>query len=70
MLMGRSVQKQKEVYTCVIDCNKAFETVKHESLVELLLSLDVDEAGTLLLISLYWNLTAALRYDTEISNFM
>ena len=36
-LVERSVEKQKDVYTCFIDYSKAFDTVKHESLVELLL---------------------------------
>ena len=40
--MERPVEKQRYVYTCFIDYSKAFDTVKHESLVELLQSLDVD----------------------------
>ena len=35
-LVERSVEKQRDVYTCFIDYSKAFDTVKHESLVELL----------------------------------
>ena len=41
------------VYTCFIDYSKAFDTVKHDSLVELLQSLDVDDADTRLLTNLY-----------------
>ena len=40
-LVERSVEKQRDVNTCFIDYSKAFDTVKHESLVELLQSLDV-----------------------------
>ena len=40
-LVERSVEKQKYIYTCFIDYSKAFDTVKHDSLVELLQSLDV-----------------------------
>ena len=53
-LVERSVEKQRDVYTCFIDYSKAFDTVKHESLVELLQSLDVDKSETRLLTNLYW----------------
>ena len=53
-LVERSVEKQKYVYTFFIDYSNAFDTVKHDSLVELLQSLDVDDADTRLLINLYW----------------
>ena len=43
-LVERSVEKQRVVYTCFIDYSKAFDTVKYESLVELLHSLDVDKS--------------------------
>ena len=63
-LVEISVEKQKYVCICFINYNKAFDTVKHESLVELLLSLDVDGADTQLLTSLYWTQTAVVRCDT------
>ena len=59
-LVERYVEKQKDVYTCFIDYSKAFDTVKHDSLVELLQSLDVDDADTRLLTNLYWAQTAAV----------
>ena len=45
-LVERSVEKQKDVCTCFIDYSKAFDTVKYESLVELLQPLDVDKSET------------------------
>ena len=51
-VLRRLVEKQKDVYTCFIDYSKAFDTVKHDSLVELLQSLDVDDADTRLLTNL------------------
>ena len=65
--MERSFEKQKDVYVCFIDYSKAFDTVKHKLLVDLLQSLDVDQAELRLLISLYWNQTAAVRCDDDIS---
>ena len=52
-LVERSFEKQRDVYTCFIDYSKAFDTVKHASLVELLQSLDVDRSETMLLTNLY-----------------
>ena len=69
-LVERSVEKQKDVYTCFIDYSKAFDTVKHDSLVELLQSLDVDDADTRLLTNMYWTQTAAVRCDKDLSEWM
>ena len=66
----RSVEKQRDVYTCFIDYSKAFHTVKHESLVELLQSLDVDKSETRLLTNLYWKQTAAVRCGDNISEWL
>ena len=66
-LVERSVKKQRDVYTCLIDYSKAFTTVKHESLVELLQSLDADKSETRLLPNLYWIQTAVVRRGDDIS---
>ena len=67
MLVERSIEQHKYVYVCFIDYIKAFDTVKHKLLVELLQSLDVDQTELRLLISLYWNQTAAVKCDDDIS---
>ena len=41
--------------------------MKHKLLVDLLQSVDVDQADLRLLISLYWSQTAAVRCDDDIS---
>ena len=69
-LVERSVEKQKYVYNCFIDYSKAFDTVNHDSLVELLQSLDVDDSDTRLLTNLYWTQTAAVRCDKDLSDWM
>ena len=68
--MERSVEKQRDVYTCFIDYSKVLDTVKHESLVELLQSLDVDKSETRLLTNLYWKLTAAVRCGDDIREWL
>ena len=69
-LVERSIEKQRDVYTCFIDYSKAFDTVKHESLVELLQSLDVDRSETRLLTNLYWKQTADVRCGDDISEWL
>ena len=41
------------MYVCFIDYSKAFDTVKHEPLIELLQSLDIDPQDVKLLANLY-----------------
>ena len=65
-LVERSFAKQRDVYTCFIYYSKAFDTVKHESLVELLQLLDIDISETRLLTNLYWKQTAAVRCGDDI----
>ena len=48
-LVERSVEKQKDVYVCFIEYSKAFDTVKHKLLVDLLQSQGVDHAELRLL---------------------
>ena len=69
-LVERSVEKQRDVYTCFIDYSKAFDIVKHVWLVELLQSLDVDKSETRLLTNLYWKQTAAVRCGDNISEWL
>ena len=66
-LVERSIQKQKDVFTCFIDYSKAFDTVKHASLFDLLSSLDIDSHDIQLLANLYWNQQAAVRHNGEVS---
>ena len=60
-------EKQKYVSVCFIDYSKAFDTAKHEPLIELLQSLDIDPQDVKLLANLYWNQQAAVRHNGEIS---
>ena len=69
-LAERSIEKQKDVYVCFIDYSKAFDTVKHEPLINLLQSLDIDEHDIKLLSNLYWNQQAVVRHNGELSDPM
>ena len=66
-LLERSIQKQKNVFTCFIDYSNAFDTMKHASLVDLLSYLDVESHYIKLLANPYWNQQAAVRHNGEVS---
>ena len=59
------IEKQKDVYVCFIDYSKAFDSMKHKSLIELLQSLDIDSQYVKLLANLYWNQKAAVREQVD-----
>ena len=69
-LVERSIQKQKDVFTCFIDESKAFDTVNRASLFDLLSSLDIESHDIKLLVNLYWNQQAAVRHNGEASESM
>ena len=64
-LEERMIEKHKAVYVCFIDYSNAFDTVKHEPLIELQQSLDIDPQDVKLLANLYWNQQAAVRDTME-----
>ena len=69
-LVERQIQKQKDVFTCFIDYSKAFDTVKHASLFDLLSSLDIESYDIKLLVNLYWNQQAVVKHNGEVSESM
>jgi hypothetical protein len=66
----RAIEKQTDIYACFIDYSKAFDTVKHGKLIEVLHNLDVDKKDIQLLGNLYWKQEAAVRINGEISEYM
>ena len=58
----RAIEKQKEIYAYFIDNSKAFDTVRHEPLIDLLKAIDVDSHDVQLLANLYWKQKAAVRH--------
>ena len=69
MLMERCIEVQKYLYICFIDYSKAFDKVKHEKLFETLNQLDIDGKDLRVLRNLYWDQTAAVRVDGELSEY-
>ena len=70
MLSERAVEMQKNLYLCFIDYRKAFDKVKHEQLINMLELLDIYGKDLRVVRSIYWEQTAAIKIDNEISPFI
>jgi hypothetical protein len=53
----RTIEMQKDLYMCFIDCTKAFDKVKHKELFNILYNLDLDGKDLRVLRNLYWEQT-------------
>lgn len=56
-----------DVYACFIDFHKAFNCVRHEKLVEILIQLNIDRKDVRIISWLYWNQTADIRMENTTS---
>ena len=61
---------QKDLYVCFIDYVKAFDKVKHEPLIEMKKELDLDGKNVDLIMNLYWDQQAAVRWNDKLSNYV
>ena len=69
MLSERAIEMQQDIYLCFIDYSKAFDKVKHETLLEMLQSLDMDGKDIRVLRNLYWEQTAAVRVQNQTGRY-
>ena len=68
-LSERSIEHKQDLYLCFLDYSKAFDRVHHEPLMGMLRTIDVDGKDLRLLRNLYWDQTAAVRVDNELSGW-
>ena len=61
------VEKQKDVYICFIDYEKAFDRVNHEAMLKCLEDIDVDGKDLQFISYMYWNQTANVRTQNGLS---
>ena len=69
-IMERALEKQKDLYMCFVDFEKAFDTVKHGMLLETLRRYGVDGADIRLIAKLYWEQKAVIRIGDEKSGWV
>ena len=65
MMIERCIEMQKNVYLCFIDFEKAFDTVKHENMIEMLKEIHLDGKDVRLISNLYWDQKAAVEIENE-----
>ena len=66
----RCIEKQKNLFMCFIDLEKAFDTVKHEKLIETLRKFMVDDKDLRLITNLYWQQRAVVKVGDEASEWI
>ena len=55
---------------CFIDYTKASDTIKHKNLINILKTLNIEGRDLRVIKNLYWDQTAALRYNNELGDFV
>lgn len=68
VLVQKCLDQQCDVFACFIDFEKAFDTVKHDTLVQILERTGLDYKDIRLIKNLYWNQTAQVRVDGSLSD--
>ena len=69
MLAERSLEVQKDIYLRFIDYSKAFDKVRYEELFRILEALDIYWKDLQLSRNLYWEQTAAIQIEGEMSTW-
>ena len=67
-IIERSLEVNKDLYLCFIDYTKAFDKVRHEEIVNILEKLSLDGKDLRMIKNIYWEQTAAIRVENEISS--
>jgi len=70
MLAERAIEMQGDLYLCFIDYTKAFDRVQHEKLLQDLIDLDLDGKDLRFIRNLYWEQTACIRVENELSEYV
>ena len=65
MTCERSMEVNKNIYLCFIDYQKAFDRVRHDELVEIMEKEGIPELERRLIINLYWQQQAMLRWEND-----
>lgn len=64
----RNVETKKDLYSCFINFQKAFDRVKHDCLMECLDNIGLVKNNILLVENIYWNQNVMIRRNTVIRN--
>ena len=70
MLSERAVEMQKDVYLCFIDYEKAFDTVRHADMLEMLRRIGADSRDIRVIRNLYNEQKAAVRVENKLTDIV
>ena len=70
MISERAIEKQRDVYKHFIDYIKAFDRVQHDELLKMLMNLDLYGKDICLIWNLYWDQSACIRMENEMSEYI
>ena len=68
-LTERAIEIQRDLYLCFIDYTKAFDKLRHEEIMSILDSLNIDGKDLRIVWNIYWEQTAAMRIGNYLSAF-
>ena len=68
-LTERAIEIQRDLYLCFIDYTKAFDKLRHEEIMSILDSLNIDGKDLRIVRNIYWVQTAAMRIGNDLSAF-
>ena len=68
-LTERAIEIQRDLYLCFIDYTKAFDKLRHEEIMSILDSLNIDGKDLRIVRNIYWEQTAAMRIGNYLSAF-
>lgn len=69
-IIERNIDINKEIYLCFVDYSKAFDSVIHEKLIQLLKQLNIDSKDIRLIQQLYWMQSSAIRMENKVSGYV
>ena len=67
MLSKRAIQMPQTMYRCFIDWKKAFDSVNHEKLLQLLNKIGIDSKDLRLIQALYYEQTANVKIGNDVT---
>lgn len=70
ILAQRCLDMNQKVYACFIDLEKAFDKVQHHRMINILKTKDVDSRDIRIIHNLYWNQTAKIKVENELTEEM
>ena len=67
-MIEQALEVQKEVNLCFINCTEAFDRVQHDEIIRQLTQLKIDGKDLWVIKIMYWEQTAAMQVDGEVSS--